>query len=127
MKNGFLVAGLCLLLTNLAFGQQWQSAASSYVGFEFIVGDTVLPAGTYSVSTQVGHDVSRLMIRNIETGKGVFANTSDLSLSRPSLIENSNFVFVRDGDGRYFLHQVWLSGDTHGHDLLHKAGLAEPS
>ncbi len=126
MKKGVLLAGLCLILATLAFGQQWQSVAKSYIGFDFMVGDTALPAGTYYVSTQVGHDTSRLMLRNVETGAGVFANTSDLGLSRPNTVENSTLVFVQDADGRYILHQVWLAGDSHGHDLLHEAGFAEP-
>ncbi len=125
MKNVVLVAGLCLFLATLAFGQQWQPVANSYIGFDFMVGDTALPAGTYSVSTQVGHDTSRLMLRNVETGAGAFAHTSELGLSRPNTVENSTLVFVQDSNGRYVLHQVWLAGDSHGHDLLHEERLAE--
>ncbi len=122
-----LVAGVALISAGLAFGQQWQPKSKTYIPFDFVVGDRVLSAGNYSVNMQVGHSSSQLMFRNVETGAGAFANNADVGTIKPtSYVESSILVFVLEPDGRHVLHQVWLPGDSHGHDLVHKAGLAEP-
>lgn len=51
MKRLLMVAGVCLLIGGLAFGQGWTPQARVSVPFEFVVGETVLPAGIYTVST----------------------------------------------------------------------------
>lgn len=110
----------------MASGQQWTQQVTVTVPFEFVVGTTVLPAGSYGVSTPVGESSSLLMFTNKETGAAAFATNIDLSLNAHAYNQASNLVFVLDTQGRYVLHQVWITGDSHGHDLVHKKGIAEP-
>ncbi len=125
-KQMLFVAAMCLLLTGLAVGQHWTQQATISVPFEFVVGTTVLPAGSYGVSTPVGISSSLLKFTNTETGASAFASNIDLSLKGHAYNQTSSLVFVLDEQGRHVLHQVWIMGDSHGHDLAHKKGIAEP-
>ncbi len=123
----FIGAGVCLLIliASFALSQQWTQQAKVSVGFEFVVGDTVLPAGTYWVSTATeANNLLRLV--NTETGASALASNIDIHNKPHSLNQNSNLVFVIDQSGRHVLHQVWITGDSHGHNLLHEKGLPEP-
>lgn len=127
MKRQILfAAGVCLLFTGLAVAQHWTQQVTVSVPFEFVVGTTVLPAGSYAVSTPVGESSSLLMFTNKETGAAAFATNIDLSLKAHDYNQTSSLVFVLDAQGRHVLHQVWVMGDSHGHDLVHKKGVAEP-
>lgn len=123
MKKVLILAGLCLALGGLAFGQ-WTQQARVSVPFEFVVGNTVLPAGTYSVSTPFG-GTDQIMINNAETGATAVATNIDVS-GKDMYNENSNLVFVLDPSGRRVLHQIWIKSQSHGHDLVHEKGLPEP-
>lgn len=127
MKNHILIAiGVYLLIAGLAFSQQWTQQARVTVGFEFVVGDTVLPAGTYSISTATEAN-NLLMFVNSETGASAMASNIDIYNKPHTFNENSNLVFVMDQSGRHVLHQVWITGDSHGHNLLHEKELPEPA
>lgn len=125
MKKLLLVAGVCFLIGGLAFGQNWTPQARVEVPFEFVVGATVLPAGTYVVSTPAG-STSLIMFTNTESGQASFASNIDISVKPASFNPTSNLVFVLDAQGRHVLHQVWVLGQEHGHDLMHEKGIAEP-
>ncbi len=127
MNRQLLIAvAVCLLILIAAFalGQQWTQQAIVTVSNEFVVGTTVLPAGTYSVRTPTAsHNI--VMLTNTETGASALATDVDI-YNKAGNNEKTNFVFVRDKDGRQVLHQIWITGDTHGHDLIHEKGLPEP-
>lgn len=127
MKSRLLLAltGACLLLAGAAFAQ-WQPRATVYVPFEFVVGNTVLPAGSYTVMAQSGKITSQLMFRNKHTGAAAIAQNIDIGMPANTYVENSNLVFVLDASGRHVLHEVWMAGDGHGHNLVHEAGIPEP-
>jgi len=125
MKKLLLVAGVCFLIGGLAFGQNWTPQARVEVPFEFVVGETALPAGTYVVSTRPG-STSVIMFTNTENGKASFASNIDVSAKTHHFNPTSNLVFVVDAQGRHVLHQVWVLGQEHGHDLMHEKGIAEP-
>ena len=124
MKKLLMVAGACLLIGGLAFGQNWTPQTRVEVPFEFVVGETVLSAGTYVVSTPAG-STSLIMFTNRENGKAAFASNIDISLKPHTFNPTSSLVFVLDSQGRHVLHQVWIMGQGHGHDLGHKKGIAE--
>ncbi len=127
MKKAILmVAGTCLLIAGVASGQQWTQQARVSVPFEFVVGTTVLPAGSYTVSTPTGESSSLLMFRNAETGAAAFASNIDISVKPHEYNQTSSLVFVLEPGGRHVLHQVWITGDSHGHDLMHEKGVPQP-
>lgn len=125
-KQLFIATGVCLLIliAAFAFSQQWTQQAIVNVPNEFVVGTTVLPAGTYSVKTSSG--TNNVILTNRETGASAVAMYVDIYNKPDMNNEESNLVFVRDENGRQVLHQVWIVGDSHGHDLLHEKGLPEP-
>ncbi len=125
MKKLLMVAGVFLLIGGLAFGQNWTPQARVEVPFEFILGETVLTAGTYVVSTPAGGN-TLIMFTNTETGKAAFASNIDISVKPHAFNPTSSLVFVLDAQGRHVLHQVWVTGQGHGHDLTHEKGIAEP-
>lgn len=120
------VVATCLLLAGSAPAQLWHQRARVYVPFEFVVGETVLPAGTYSVMMQTGHSTSRLMLRDQKTGASVVASNTDIGMQARTYAENSNLVFMLDSSGRHVLHEIWLGGESHGHDLVHGPEVPEP-
>lgn len=126
-RQFFIAAGVCLLIViaSFAFSQQWPQQARVTVGFEFVVGNTVLPAGTYWISTATEAN-NLLRFVNSETGASAMASNIDIYNKPHTVNENSNLVFVMDQSGRHVLHQVWIGGDSHGHNLLHEKGLPEP-
>lgn len=123
-KRVLILAGFCLLIAGFAFGQHWTQKAKVSVPFEFVVGNTVLPAGSYMVSTPDGNN-SLLRFTNTESGAEVFATNIDVS-AKGMYNKNSNLIFVLDSNGRHVLHQIWVSDESHGHDLIHEKGLPEP-
>ena len=124
IKCTVLAAAVCLLIAGFAFGQRWTEKAKVSVPFEFVVGSTVLPAGNYLVSTPDGSN-SLLRFTNTDTGVEVFATNIDVS-AKGMYNKNSNLIFVVDSNGRHVLHQLWVHAESHGHDLVHQKGLAEP-
>ncbi len=125
MKKLLMVAGVCLLIGGLAFGQSWTPQARVAVPFEFVIGETALPAGTYVVSTPAG-STTLIMFTNTESGKATVASNIDISVKPHAFNPTSSLVFVLDAQGRHVLHQVWVMGQGHGHDLGHEQGIAEP-
>jgi len=125
-RRYWIAAGvfLLILIAVFAFSQQLTQHARVSVPFEFVVGTTVLPAGTYSVSMPVA-GTSQIVLTNTETGASAVASNIDIS-AKGMYNENSNLVFVLDSSGRHVLHQIWINGQSHGHDLLHEKSLPEP-
>lgn len=121
-----MVAALCLVLSSSALGQGWTPQARVEVPFEFAAGGSVLPPGTYVISTRVGGSTNTIMLTNKETRKSVMATNIDVSAKTSSYSPNTNLVFMKDESGRTVLHQIWIFGHDHGHDLTHEKGVPEP-
>ena len=97
--------GLSLLLS--ATGAYAQSAARANVPFAFKVGAKQMPAGTYTVQTQIGSDI--VMVHNVQTG------TSALALGRresPSK-KTDKLIFRRYGS-QYYLAAILGSQGSQG-------------
>jgi hypothetical protein len=126
MKKAILLAGILTLFLCVvpALGESWETKAKTNVPFEFMAGDTVLPAGVYTVQTAITSP-SRLIITNKETGASAIVSSLDIILSSSrSMAPITKMVFAYDGS-RHVLHQVVIKGDDHVHDLLHGAEIAE--
>jgi hypothetical protein len=89
---------LSLLLT--VAGAHAQTAARASVPFPFQVTGHKLPAGTYSIKKEAGHEI--IMIRNLKTGYSAMA----LAGSGLSGKTTNKLVFYHAG-GQYFLSQIW--------------------
>jgi hypothetical protein len=97
--------GLSLLLS--ATGAYSQTAARANVPFAFKVGAKQMPAGTYTVQTQIGSDI--VTVHNVQTG------TSALALGRresPSK-KTDKLIFRRYGN-QYYLTAILGSKGSQG-------------
>lgn len=83
-----------------------QTRTKADVPFDFVVGQKVLPAGTYNVSEMSQHAI---LIRNAHTSKAAMINAQAAEKLNP---QSPKLVFHEYGD-RYFLYQAW-DGSTEG-------------
>jgi len=93
--SSLLVLSLLLSVT----GAHAQSTARANVPFAFKVGKTQMPAGTYTVLSEIGTDV--VMIRNVQTG------TSALALGRKeSPAKKTDKLIFHHYGSQYFLTAI---------------------
>jgi len=94
-----------------AFAQQPRTVKVT-VPFAFEEGSKERPAGTYIIEMPSEH---LMMIRDASYKSGRFDVTEpEIRSTAPQV---SKVVFHRYGS-HYFLHEVWLAGDTTGHACL---------
>jgi hypothetical protein len=89
-------------------------AVVANVPFEFSVGDKALPAGEYTVRA-VTEDGNALAIQNKNAAKSAIRLSNSIQATQAS--EKTKLVFHRYGP-RYFLAEVWVSGERTGRQLL---------
>ena len=111
MKRNLIVAltlvALSILTASTSFAQDKEKAD---VPFEFQIGKTSLPAGTYIVSKIADHS---LVIRNREkTSKAALSNYS----ASDSKSESPKMVFHKYGNN-YFLAEIWAADGSAGMQL----------
>ena len=92
---------------------QTSSRVYAEIPFDFVVGDKVLNAGKYSVSSGL-QDGSALIVRNVKA-KGIAIRLTSQLQSRSSKT-NARLVFHRYGQ-TYFLAEVWHGADNTGRAL----------
>jgi hypothetical protein len=92
------------------------------IPFDFVAGNTTLPAGEYSV-TPGSQGVVFLRDRD-NTSASAILNTNAAVSSQPQ--SESKLIFNRYGD-RYFLSQIWTEGYSQGRQLLKSAREKEMS
>lgn len=106
-----LVAAVAFVTTTAANGQT-RSRLSANVPFEFTIGDKSLPAGEYNISG-LYNSGEAIVVSNGDNSAIRLSN----ALISPERQKNSKLVFHRYGD-RYFLAEVWRSGETSGRKLV---------
>ncbi len=79
------------------------------VPFQFIVGDKLLPAGSYRFAADA-QNASLLVVTNSNGVAAAFAVTGHQSSGR---IDSEAHAEFRKIGGQYFLTQVMASGETH--------------
>jgi len=115
----FLIA--CLLVgvgASLTSNAQIESNVTikANVPYAFVVGDTTLPAGAYTIRVADGFNNRDVLVIKSATGKtAVFFETAPVTGKSP--MDKSELVFDKIGD-TYFLSQVFLRGDDAGNQLL---------
>ena len=110
----FLVVVSLLLVITPAVSQVIEAHWTANVPFDFVVGDTQMPAGEYMVKSNP--QTMQLTVINKETQQKAFVFTHDIENLKPN--EKTVLIFQRDGD-RHVLHQIWGENEGHGHDVVH--------
>lgn len=125
MKKSILVAGILILFVYLIpVWAQWEMRATAAVPFEFMVGETVLPAGDYAVGFDQRFP-NAIRVLNTKTNQSAIVLENNILFTDPGEIATSSkLIFARDGS-RHVLHQVVLAQDNHKHDVIHKAEITE--
>ena len=116
----FLAVVSLLLLVTPAVSQVLETTWTADIPFEFIVADTHMPAGQYTIKSNP--HTMRLTVINKETQQKAFMFTRDVQ--KLTADEHTVLLFQRDGD-RHVLHQVWGENEAHGHDIMHGADVIE--
>jgi hypothetical protein len=115
MKTRALVMAGLMALTFAASTQvaRAQDHLVVDVPFDFMVGNTQLPAGEYSVKVS-GAGQTLLMIHRTDAAESAIAATNGVEAAQPG--SESKLIFNRYGD-RYFLSEVWTAGNSLGRQL----------
>ena len=109
-----LMIGLSAVMTTNA---QISSGTTIEVSIphSFIVRDTTLPAGKYTVRVAEDFDnLNVLEISNVDRRTTVLFDTDSVQLNGPA--QKTELVFDKIGD-KYFLSRVFLEGDQSGNEL----------
>ena len=102
-KNLLVIAmSLALLMSAAAHAQTTQLKVT--VPFEFIAGDTVLPAGDYDVQAIGPWGGKTLSIHNVTSNEGTLVLSNSCQSAKTS--DSNKLVFYRYGQ-QYFLAKVW--------------------
>lgn len=119
MKTRALIMAGMMALTAMATTRVTQAQETMRVNipFDFVAGNTSLPAGEYLVETS-GPTHTLLLIDRKDTISSAFINTNAAVSAGPQ--SESKLVFNRYGD-RYFLSQVWTAGYSTGRQLMKTA------
>ena len=114
MKNSLLALAMsaALGMSATAFAQSTQMKVA--VPFEFIAGDTVLPAGNYDVESIDPWGGKALSIHNVTSNAGALLLSNSCQLAKTS--DSNKLVFYRYGQ-RYFLAEIWTAGTNIGRKM----------
>jgi hypothetical protein len=107
-----LAMSLALLMSAAAPAQTTQLKVT--VPFEFIAGDTVLPAGDYDVHSTGLWGGKALSIQNVTSRVGTILLSTWSQLAKTS--ESNKLVFYRYGQ-KYFLAEVWTVSTNIGRKM----------
>lgn len=122
MNRKLLSIGIFLALTLFpqVVQSQTQQVVTADIPFEFVVNETVMPAGHYLISIDQMRQIMTFSRDGLETYQ--LFHRQDASDSSRSM---SELRFVKTGDVR-ILHQVLVPYDGHIHDLIHDQDVLEP-
>ena len=108
-----LIVAMALVTAVASANGQSRSVAAN-VPFDFSVGDKILPAGEYTVRAFTPNG-NTLAIQNKQSAKAAIRLSNEITSSLAS--QKTKLVFHRIGP-RYFLAEVWVSGEKSGRQLL---------
>lgn len=119
MRKRFAVIAGLVALTFMASTQvvQAQDHLVVTIPFDFMAGNSKMPAGDYTVKAAT-RTTSVLVISRVDANDSAFvpANTAVSA----NLQKESKLIF-NCYDGRYFLSQVWMEGSSRGKELMKSA------
>ncbi|GEM_PF-2113118 len=92
------------------------------IPFDFVVGNKMLPAGQYTVEpfhAAGGALWSRLLIRSVvESPSNWVVISSTIPIYTNATSGKGRLIFNRYDRDRYFLSQIWVSGNPTGRQVL---------
>jgi len=109
----FTVLSLILMLTAASVHAQ-SRRSSMTIPFSFTVGQETLPAGEYTVEPNRRDSVNIWLIQSKTGNDSVLFTTNSVWTTETQ--EKSRLVFNKY-NGRYFLSQIWNSGDNSGREI----------
>ena len=110
---------LCVLATLffVAGGLHAQTATvTAYIPFDFVVENTVFPAGTYTIKP-IGVGGNALLLRSEDVKNAIFIRLHSYVVDRTE--HDSELVFQVSG-GRYSLWQIWTRDYDDGREFFVK-------
>ena len=116
----FLAVVSLLVLVTPAVSQVLETKWTADIPFDFIVGDSQMPAGQYMIKSNP--QTMRLTVINKETQKKASMFTRHVEKLNPD--EKTVLIFQRE-DGRHVLHQIWGGAEERGHDVVHGTDVIE--
>jgi hypothetical protein len=114
VKNSLLALAMSAALLMSAAAHTQTTQLKVTVPFEFIAGDTVLPAGDYDVQSVDTWGGKALSIHNMTSNAGTLLLSNSCQLAKTS--DSNKLVFYRYGQ-RYFLAKVWTANTNIGREM----------
>jgi len=108
-----VVLGLILTLSAVPGHAQDGTKVKTTIPFNFLVGNKELKAGDYVIESLLANNALRFRREDGDVQQITFT----VPIETNTTGNHERLLFHHDGD-RYFLSQVWLSGDENGHELL---------
>jgi hypothetical protein len=108
-----LFLGLNLALSAVPADAQDSTRVHVTIAFNFVVGDRELKAGNYVIESLLDQQALRFRSKDGNVQQIVFT----VPVESNKIGNHERLVFHHDSD-KYFLSQVWFSGDEGGRDLL---------
>jgi hypothetical protein len=83
------------------------------IPFDFVVGNTIMYAGTYTIQPLNIHG-SVVLLRSLDLKEGMLIAPSASASDRA---QHDNTLVFQIADGQYFLWQIWTQGHDEGREL----------
>ena len=100
------------LLAAASVYAQGSQSLTVQIPFGFHVGNSMLPAGEYTVSTDVAPGVVKVRSADAKSSVMILAMTTQA----PAAPSEGKLIFNKYGD-EYFLSQIWKAGNNRGNEL----------
>jgi hypothetical protein len=107
-----MIVAIALAMAVVSANAQSSRTVISNVPFEFVVGDTILPAGEYRIGRTVGN---ALTIQTPDASGSATRLTNDIQPRKDR--EQARLIFRRYGQ-YFFLAEVWTGPDSMGWQVL---------
>jgi hypothetical protein len=107
-----LISLLSLLLVGSAIAQTVHVRGN--IPFNFAVGSKTFPAGTYDIASVDSLDGKILLLQARDGNASMMLNSNTAENLKPA--DKTKLIFNQYGN-RYFLSQIWVAGETCGHQL----------
>jgi|SRR5215470_2548410 len=112
-QNWVLLLAVWVLAAGSVYAQfSLANHIEANVPFDFMVGDTLFPAGQYTVGPIA--EQTTLVIKSVKDTRSKFMISQAAVANKPQ--ETSKLVFHKYGD-RYILSQIWVQGESRGREL----------
>ena len=103
--------GLAFLAVASVFAEM-SPRMTAHIPFGFHVGNSILPAGEYTVDTEPGPGLVRLRSADCKSSATILA----LAVQKYPIPRESMLIFAKYGDD-YFLSRIWRAGSDTGNEL----------